>query len=161
MINKCNKGFTLIELLVVVLIIGILAAIALPQYRRAVGAAKLVELKIRAKAISDAGQRYVLIHGTVPEDTLDMSALDIELSDEDFSCSFYSNGSEEETSYLSSCTKSILGNNITYRIRNSVPYICMVNSGNTNLPANKLCETDTGDSSPNCNEHSDRCAYYY
>lgn len=52
------KGFTLIELLVVVVIIGILASIALPQYEMVVEKARASEALINVKAIKDAMQRH-------------------------------------------------------------------------------------------------------
>ena len=57
------KGFTLIELLVVVLIIGILSAVAMPQYTLAVEKARSAEAFQTLKALADAMELYSLQNG--------------------------------------------------------------------------------------------------
>jgi len=61
--KKYNKAFTLIELLVVVLIIGVLSAIALPQYRKSVEKSKSVQAITLLKAIDAAQMEYYLANG--------------------------------------------------------------------------------------------------
>ena len=58
-----EKAFTLIELLVVVLIIGILAAVALPQYNKAVAKSRAVEIVSFAHSLLQATDLYLLEHG--------------------------------------------------------------------------------------------------
>lgn len=71
-----SKAFTLIELLVVVLIIGILVAVAVSQYQKAVYKSRYATLKNLTKALAQAQEVYYLANG---EYAFDFNALDVEI----------------------------------------------------------------------------------
>ena len=85
--QKENLGFTLIELLVVVLIIGILAAVALPQYHSAVEKARMAEALSMTASLQKAMDIYILANGFPNEyteflgdNTIGKDSLDIDLN---------------------------------------------------------------------------------
>lgn len=58
-----RPGFALIELLAVVLIIGILAAVALPVYNRAVERSRAAKMLASVRTLNEAQQRYYMANG--------------------------------------------------------------------------------------------------
>ena len=71
-----NAGFTLIELLVVVLIIGILASVAVPQYEKAVKKARLSKVIPLVKTLANAEEVFYMSNGYY---TGNVSELDVDM----------------------------------------------------------------------------------
>ncbi|MBO4556147.1 MAG: prepilin-type N-terminal cleavage/methylation domain-containing protein [Elusimicrobiales bacterium] len=75
--NTMRKGFTLIELLVVVLIMGILASVAMPQYFKSVEKSRAAEGLDVMAAIASAQERHYMQKGTY---AASLSELDVGIS---------------------------------------------------------------------------------
>jgi len=72
-----EAGFTLIELLVVVLIIGILASIAIPQYFKVVERAKTAEAQAFLSNVKNSNERYLARTGVYVTAMGNLGALDV------------------------------------------------------------------------------------
>ncbi|MBO4707611.1 MAG: prepilin-type N-terminal cleavage/methylation domain-containing protein [Elusimicrobiaceae bacterium] len=75
-----KKGFTLVELLVVIMIVGVLTAVALPQYFKAVEKSKCSEAVTILRDISSAQHSFFLTHNEYSDnfDSLDINFSDID-----------------------------------------------------------------------------------
>ncbi|MBR2082240.1 MAG: prepilin-type N-terminal cleavage/methylation domain-containing protein [Elusimicrobiaceae bacterium] len=154
---KPNKqAFTLIELLVVVLIIGILAAAAVPQYQVAVTKSRYATLKSLVTSIVNAQESYYLANGAYAStfETLDVdtpgdwSPSENEL--EGVVERHFPWGKCQLSTIQTYCATGKIGYQIHYAhaTNNAQKKVCLTFDTNKNTIESKVCKQETKDENP-------------
>ena len=129
--NNTNSGFTLIEILVVVIIIAVLAAVAIPQYQRAVYKSRYRTLMSIARGINQGNEDFYLNNGHY---ATDMSSLVITGSNEYPDGTNVQLNSDEKYSYVLVKRDGLNNNYVMYQ------------SHSSQYPSNIHCEAKKDDS---------------